>query len=373
MDKANSKFEKRKLWLIRTGIFFILILAIEIGLRISGQIPGVYNLDFVPLDSIVYTPYYYSDSIGIIHLTPLKTSPTYRRNSAGFRNQFEFDTATVQSARRKGKKIIFLIGDSYTEGCCPENYKNSFADLLRHKDDWLIMNFGVGGTDPLQYRLVMSHYIPQFQPDLVVVNFYMGNDLLYYFRTPKPGIPLSYPIKGLGHLPSEIPVHLAGEYNESYATPLEAYQGFMKHYTLLGPNRNFFERVLSKSVISTKIFIGAKLGYKNLRATYWHQTKAKGGLSFFFELSKMDSIAHYHNTSVIYSTIPSPDHVKEGKDLQARYAEYFEGIEFSSPNVKKFSLEDYDGPNDDNHFIESGHAKYAAFLEKEIEKALSGQ
>jgi hypothetical protein len=154
---------------------------------------------------------------------------------------------------------------------------------------------------------------------------------------------------------------------------LEAYQGFMKHYTLLGPDRNLIERAFSKSVLTTKIYLGAILAYKNLRVRYWHVTQSPGDLSLNHELSKMDSLSVYHQIPVLFTTIPSPENVQSGEDLNKRYKEYFKEISFVSPSVSEFSINDYDGPNDDNHFIESGHAKYAAFLEYEIDKALSGQ
>ena len=161
MKSIRFKKANLKVWGIRLIILFVLLCFIEIGLRISGQIPGVFTLDFVPVEQFKETPYLYSDSLGINRLIDNGETMIYNRNSDGFRSLFEFDLATIDTYRSEGEKIIFLIGDSYTEGCCPVDYHQSFPDLLSLKDQLRILNFGVGGTDPLQYRLIAEQYVPK--------------------------------------------------------------------------------------------------------------------------------------------------------------------------------------------------------------------
>ena len=83
------------------------------------------------------------------------------------------------------KKSILLLGDSFTWGHSTSSKTNSFADALLAQG-YAVYNTGISGTDPVQYEVVAKKFIPILQPDVVIVNFYLGNDVQYYKRSAKP-------------------------------------------------------------------------------------------------------------------------------------------------------------------------------------------
>lgn len=78
---------------------------------------------------------------------------------------------------------IMLVGDSFVYGYSAEPIINSFSDILLARG-YLVYNFGIPGTDPAQYAEIVRHYAPLLKPDLVIVCFYPGNDLMGFYRTP---------------------------------------------------------------------------------------------------------------------------------------------------------------------------------------------
>jgi hypothetical protein len=371
MATEEQKKSTWKIWKIRLIILIILFLILEVGFRIGGNTPGLLFKDFKIAPEAKYNAYVYADSLGINHLCPDTSLPqNQQRNSEGFRSTFEFSIRQIDSFRKEGKKIIFLIGDSYTEGCCAENYSNSFADLLNSDSSKIILNFGVAGTDPLQYRLVAEHYTPILNPDLIVVVYYAGNDFLDFIRLPKPDIPLFYHYEGVGFLPSEIAAHHVMGYNHTLKTPEEAYEFYLKKYSLFSSDRNWLQTIAAHSVILSKAFLGFPLFVKRLR---WNTIKPSPLSNMPYELLLLDSFCQNQNISLLATLIPTPADVKGNIDLKEKYHSYFKGCEIIFPTSVHFETTDYDGMEIKNHFIESGHAKYAKFLEAEIEKALAAQ
>jgi hypothetical protein len=76
----------------------------------------------------------------------------------------------------EAKTSVLLLGDSFTWGHSTTNITNSFSDLLL-SNDIAVYNTGISGTDASQYLKLAKLYIPILEPDMVIVNFYLGNDV----------------------------------------------------------------------------------------------------------------------------------------------------------------------------------------------------
>ncbi len=100
-----------------------------------------------------------------------------RTNSAGFRDR-------EYSARDSSRAKILVIGDSFTFGHgCPAEaaYPEVLEDLLNSRyggagGEIEVVNAGVGGYDIDHYHDLLTEHHSTYQPDLVVVGFFFGND-----------------------------------------------------------------------------------------------------------------------------------------------------------------------------------------------------
>lgn len=100
-------------------------------------------------------------------------SMTY--NSEGFR-----EDSPILSKSEVSKRVA-IVGDSHTDGVCSnsESFPNQLEKLLREgKIDTTIdvINGGVGRYSPFQYFRRLQHEVIKYEPDVVFVMFYIGND-----------------------------------------------------------------------------------------------------------------------------------------------------------------------------------------------------
>jgi len=80
-----------------------------------------------------------------------------------------------------GRFTVLALGDSFTYGSV--GYPDTVTTLVeRHlreacgPRDLEVLNFGIGASDTRDYRAILELAFATFQPDLVVVHFYAGND-----------------------------------------------------------------------------------------------------------------------------------------------------------------------------------------------------
>ncbi|MEM7050447.1 MAG: GDSL-type esterase/lipase family protein [Acidobacteriota bacterium] len=93
-------------------------------------------------------------------------------NGLGMRD----DEVTVEKA--DGVRRVLVIGDSFTVGAGVEQ-ADAYPQLLERRlaaPDLEVVNAGVGGWGPYQYRQFFEHRGGAFAPDLVLVGFFVGND-----------------------------------------------------------------------------------------------------------------------------------------------------------------------------------------------------
>lgn len=93
-------------------------------------------------------------------------------NSAG-----HYDDEFVPRAERTGKTIA-TIGDSFSVGTVPHamHFTTVAESLL---DGARVYNFGVTGVDPPHYLHMLRTEVLPLDPDLIVVDLFVGNDLVF--------------------------------------------------------------------------------------------------------------------------------------------------------------------------------------------------
>lgn len=84
----------------------------------------------------------------------------------GYRNRFVPD-----------RPSIIAVGDSQTYGTSAGD-RESWPAQLQGTSNRTVYNMGVGGYGPVDYAHVAAEGLEKFSPDLVVVGFYFGNDLI---------------------------------------------------------------------------------------------------------------------------------------------------------------------------------------------------
>ncbi|RME42926.1 MAG: SGNH/GDSL hydrolase family protein, partial [Chloroflexi bacterium] len=98
-----------------------------------------------------------------------------RVNSQGHRDD------EVSLPKPEGVFRILMLGDSFTVGANvrqEEAYPQVLEQLLNQNSARKIevVNAGVGGWEPFMYAQYYEHYGRQYEPDLVLIGFFVGND-----------------------------------------------------------------------------------------------------------------------------------------------------------------------------------------------------
>ncbi len=107
-----------------------------------------------------------------------------RANSLGFRD----DEVTLTKA--EGVFRILSLGDSFTVGANVEQdqaYPQVLEGLLNSRSQngkrIEVINAGVGGYDTFHYAQFVEHYAGQYDPDLILIGFFVGNDTYSRFSS----------------------------------------------------------------------------------------------------------------------------------------------------------------------------------------------
>ena len=119
-------------------------------------------------------PMLFDDSYNRFRGKPFAEDYDFRLNSRGFKD-LEFP-ADKGSAYR-----ILGIGDSFAFGVVPYryNYLTRLEELLRDGGAEVeVLNMGIPGIGPRDYLALLVHEGLALEPDMVVLSFFVGNDLL---------------------------------------------------------------------------------------------------------------------------------------------------------------------------------------------------
>lgn len=273
-------------------------------------------------------------------------------------NEDGFRSVPFKNYARNKIKVL-LIGDSFTWGHSAYDITNSFADILLSRG-YVVYNTGVSGADPAQYLSIAQQYIPLLKPDLVIINFYSGNDVIYYNRQLMPAQPLFYTTNA-GNIISH-PQHVY------FQTPSQAYQFAMLSCYI--PLRTPFNRFCAKTVVGTLVWKAVSYtGYLNTipvgydayyEAAKQHQLSQPAANR---EISEIKKIAEKNNAKCAIVFIPE---LKRFKKLSTPndYTGLTLGTNLLYPDALTFTHY----KNEDGHFNDDGHKAYADFLEQVIKQ-----
>lgn len=96
---------------------------------------------------------------------------TYTINGQGFRDDRDYPTMSSSS-----KKRIIFFGDSFTFGVGVPN-NQTIPKVLEEEAGYDVLNFGISGYDIGQYYLLLKKEGLRYNPDIVVYDIYLGNDI----------------------------------------------------------------------------------------------------------------------------------------------------------------------------------------------------
>lgn len=255
---------------------------------------------------------------------------------------------------------VLLLGDSFTWGHSTTNKTNSFADELLAKG-YVVYNTGITATDPAQYLAVAKKYIPKLRPDAVIVNFYMGNDVVQFKRTPEPYQPLFYY--------TDVGVLMACPQGV-YLNSLQEAHRFTRQWLYIPQNKNPVNRVCALTATGT--FLWKVLSYFGLvdarHREFDHYFKESDAIysegSVFSDIQEISTLCKQHESRFILSVFPDIDRL--GRWVKPTDVPgLFDGITYQ---MMDFEKEDYDLSN--NHLNDKGSERYARFLDSLLQNRL---
>jgi len=256
------------------------------------------------------------------------------------------------------KPSVLMLGDSYTFGHSASAYHKSFPDLLLARG-YTVYNSGITGTDVAQYLAVAKRWIPELLPDVVIVNFYMGNDIAYFRREVGPERPVFFS--------TNAGIMMACPDGVQLRNAKEAYRLCM-HWAGIPHDRGRLDRVMATTATTSALYgVLWRNGIGKHRTDFIddYYTKVKEARLeqpySRHELLAIDSIAKAYGSRFIVSVIPE----LVGPDFRraADVPEAFEGIDYVEMNVVKDDCDPRGG-----HFNDLGHRRYADFLQELIDE-----
>ncbi len=255
------------------------------------------------------------------------------------------------------KPVILLLGDSFTWGHSASAKSNSFSDILLARG-YIVYNTGISGADVAQYLAVAKKYLPILKPDIVIANFYLGNDITYYKRDPEPYAPLFFSTNA-GNLMS----CLNGKY---FKNPQSAYKGYLNQWQI-PENKSIFNRIMAKTVITTLTWrLLLKLnfvdyGYSETDKYYNEALIRKYNYPYCNkELEQIKEITKQNNARFILSCLPEV--YTFTFNTKKDFPDLFNGLDYIEMSATRNDYNTTDG-----HFNNKGHSRYADFLIQQIE------
>jgi|GEM_PF-1531902 len=255
------------------------------------------------------------------------------------------------------KPKLLLIGDSFTFGWSADGWTDSFADLLATKG-YVVYNAGITGTDPAQYEAVARKYIQALEPDFVIVNVYLGNDVVYSNRNVSFENPV-YHVTNAGVL-------MNAPTGECLGTAQEAYQFYLDaNYINTREDATSLEKLASQSVLGTALWRG--LGYLGIfkrtgfdpNQEYWERGDLLAS-EFPTTESYLESIqAMCRASDAKFNTVVIPTNSLPSPDLDNDFPGLFRSLK---PLIPELSEADF-VPGVDGHYNNDGHAKHAETLD----------
>jgi hypothetical protein len=99
-------------------------------------------------------------------------------------NNLGYPGKDFQKEKRAGIRRLAALGDSFAVGPAVP-FADNFLTLLEGRlSDVEVYNFGISSTGPREYQAVLQEDVWQFQPDIIVVCVFVGNDITESLATP---------------------------------------------------------------------------------------------------------------------------------------------------------------------------------------------
>src|SRR3990170_8783583 len=172
-----------KVWLIRLTLLFvgfiIATFALELGLSKLAPDSRALSRKFHELDKNIG---YKGIPNAEIEWNVGKTESYVKMNSHGFRDR--------ERSYEKGKDVfrIVVLGDSIIEALqvpLEQAFTDVLGRMLNSESDkrFEVINLGVGGFGTGQEYLTLKYYGLNYQPDLVILAFFLFNDIRNNYLT----------------------------------------------------------------------------------------------------------------------------------------------------------------------------------------------
>ena len=219
---------------------------------------------------------------------------------------------------------ILLLGDSFTFGT-GLRYEDTFAGIL--DQDFTVFNAGIVGHTVDQYLVRLKDLAPKLQPDLVIANVFVGNDITEFRRH-------EWDTKGdeiLAVKDLKVFATEGGKLRSREQIPPKSYAWNF----LMTRWKVFQSKVLHTSPASPTLtwpaFLPADHPHQDPKIEYyWDQ--------FFIALSKMQEYCKNHEIKLIINIIPMDTQVS--KHYWDKYAvRHFDEEAFAADRPQKRILE----------------------------------
>jgi len=163
----------------RTRLFQVLVPLLACVLTLSGIELGMAIFHPIPF-SIETSMYFVADPYTGYRLKPGGVGH-YQMDIPAIANSHGHRDVEVPLKKPPGVLRILVLGDSFTVGANvrqEEAYPKALERHLksRYGSRIQVVNSAVGGWQPFQYAQYFEHYGHQFEPDLILIGFYVGND-----------------------------------------------------------------------------------------------------------------------------------------------------------------------------------------------------
>jgi hypothetical protein len=100
-------------------------------------------------------------------------------------NQLGYPGSNFVAAKAPGKFRIAALGDSFAVGPAVAFSDNYLTLLQRSSPNIEVYNFGVSAAGPREYLCILRRDVWQFDPDLVLLSIFVGNDITETLATPR--------------------------------------------------------------------------------------------------------------------------------------------------------------------------------------------
>lgn len=358
MDSKNAVI-KGTIILATLAFVLIAMLFTELSLRHSGYEPGWYytglrEVSDPQIDSAKQVTRITPDSFNVVKFV----WRDYPLNRQGFISTIDYDSVVLAKVN---KRKVMVIGDSFTEGSVPSYDSSYVARLGRMMPDIFFLNFGVGGTDPLNYELILKKYLPIVRPDLVIVAFCGGNDqMIGDNRKPQNKYPIMWNTNfAWGGIDTRIPSSISHSPNEYFPSADSMYRFLYHYYHINGIYRSTLAKVMSKTCVTTRLWFVSHPEPPNMfsqgdgtTTSYCHE-----------HLLEMKRLCDTSQVPMMIAYIPPKDRLGYKMVFP-----YLAGDSY----YPTMTASDYDNGNPmDIHWGSKGHENFALFLKPIIERKLA--